>query len=125
MFWNKRKKEKEMLEMIRMIRPTSQMALRQQCLLIAKGDVDEAKKLCDYYTDGMDELPMFDQPEPTWMDNTKQTLDSIFGWLSDHKDGLAQTYELIRNMSGGRLPSMGGAIDEIAEDEEALPPINE
>ncbi len=112
-----------MLEMIRMIRPTSKMALRQQCLLIAKGDVEEAKKLCDYYTDGMDELPMFDAPAPTWVDNTKQTLDSFFGWLSDHKDGLAQTYDFIRAMSGGRLPSLGG-VDEIPE-EEPLPPINE
>lgn len=124
MFWNKRKKEKEMLEMIRMIRPTSKMALRQQCLLIAKGDVDEAKKLCDYYTDGMDELPMFDKPELTWMDNTKQTLDSIFGWLSEHKDGLMNTYDFIRNMSGGKLPPMSGEVEEAAE-EEALPPINE
>lgn len=114
-----------MLEMIRMIRPTSKMALRQQCLLIAKGDVEEARKLCDYYTDGMDDLPMFDQPEPTWMDNTKQTLDGIFGWLSDHKEGLMNTYDLIRNISGGRLPSMGSAVEELAEDEEALPPINE
>lgn len=124
MFWNKRKKEKEMLEMIRMIRPTSKMALRQQCLLIAKGDVDEAKKLCDYYTDGMDELPMFDKPELTWMDNTKQTLDSIFGWLSEHKDGLMNTYDFIRNMSGGKLPHISGEVEEAAE-EEALPPINE
>lgn len=113
--------------MIRMIRPTSKMALRQQCLLIAKGDVDEAKKLCDYYTDGMDELPMFDAPEPTWVDNTKQTLNSFLGWLGDHKDGLAQAYDVIRNISGGKLPSLGGIANDVAEatEEEALPPINE
>lgn len=112
-----------MLEMIRMIRPTSKMALRQQCLLISKGDVDEAKKLCDYYMDGMDELPMFDPQPQTWVDNTKQTLDNIFGWLSDHKDGLMNTYNLIRNMSGGKLPPIGG-VEEVPEDE-PLPPINE
>lgn len=121
MFWNKRKKE--MLEMIRMIRPTSRMALRQQCLLIAKGDVEEARKLCDYYTDGMDDLPMFDAPEPTWIDNTRNTLDGFFGWLSDHKDGLMNAYDFIRNMSGGKLPPMG-VSDELADDE-PLPPINE
>lgn len=109
--------------MIRMIRPTSKMALRQQCLLIAKGDVEEAKKLCDYYTEGMDDLPMFDPAPTTWVDNTKQTLDGFFGWLSDHKDGLAQTYDFIRNMSGGKLPPLGGA-PEVTE-EEPLPPINE
>lgn len=100
------------------------MALRQQCLLIAKGDVDEAKKLCDYYTEGMDELPMFDPAPTSWVDNTKQTLDNVFGWLSEHKDGLAQAYDLVRNISGGRIPLLNGDIEAPTE-EEALPPINE
>lgn len=113
-----------MLEMIRMIKPTSKMALRQQCLLIANGDVDKAKKLCDYYTEGMEDLPMFDPAPTTWVDNTKQTLDSVFGWISEHKDGLAQAYELVRNISGGRIPPITGTVEPpIAE--EPLPPINE
>lgn len=111
-----------MLGMIKMIRPTSKMALRQQCLLIAKGDVDKAKKLCDYYTDGMDDLPMFDPPAPKWTDNAKQTLDGTLSWLSEHKDGLAQVYDFLRALSGGKLPPIGG---EPVETEEPLPPINE
>lgn len=119
-----KRRDKEMLEMIRMIRPTSKMALRQQCLLIAKGDVDEARKLCDYYTDGMDELPMFDPQPQSWVDNTRRTLDGVLGWLSEHKGGLAQAYDILRGMSGGKLPPIGGTAVETAE-EEALQPINE
>lgn len=116
-----------MLEMIRMIRPTSKMALRQQCLMIAKGDVEEAKKLCDYYTEGMEELPMFDVPEPTWVDNTKNTLDGFLGWVSEHQDGLMQTYEFVRGVTGGKLPPLGASMIPSSSDNlaEPLPPINE
>lgn len=112
-----------MVEMIRMIRPTSKMALRQQCLLIARGDVEEARRLCDYYCEGMDDLPMFDPPQPTWMDNTKNTLEGLFGWVRDNKGGLMDTYEVIRGISGGKLPPLGGV--ELPSAEEPLPPIND
>ena len=66
--------------MIKMIQPTSKMSVSQQCLLIAKGDIDEAKKLRDYFADVMEDLPPVDLPEPTVMDKTKSTLNGILSW---------------------------------------------
>lgn len=117
-----------MLGMIRMISPTSRMAISQQCLLIAKGDIDEAKKLRDYFTDVMGDLPPVDLPDPTWMDSTKRTLDGILAWGGEHQEGLMQIYEIVRGMTGNRLPPLAVPAAAAAEDAASatpLPPINE
>ena len=108
-----------------MINPTSKMSISQQCLLIAKGDIDEAKKLRDYFADVMTDLPTVDQPDPTWVDNTKDALNGIISWSGEHQNGLMQIYEIIRGMTGNRLPPLpftGTAPETPAA---PLPPINE
>lgn len=124
--WNKKKRREEMLNMIRMIQPTSKMSISQQCLLIAKGDIDEAKKLRDYFADVMDDLPPVDMPEPTVIDKTKNTLNGILSWSGEHQQGLMQLYEMIRAMTGNRLPplTMPGMPAEAEAVAEPLPPIN-
>lgn len=124
--FNKKKRREEMMNMIRMIQPTSKMAISQQCLLIAKGDIDEAKKLRDYFADVMPELPVVDQPAPTWVDNTKNTLNGILSWGGEHQQGLLQLYEIIRNMTGGKLPplTLPGMAAEAEAPAAPLPPIN-
>ena len=127
MIWNKKKQREEMMNMIRMIQPTSKMAISQQCLLIAKGDIDEAKKLRDYFADVMPELPVVDQPAPTWVDNTKDTLNGILSWGGEHQQGLLQLYEIIRNMTGGKLPPLTltpPVAETAAEAAAPLPDIN-
>ena len=126
MIWNKKKQREEMMNMIRMIQPTSKMAISQQCLLIAKGDIDEAKKLRDYFADVMPELPVVDQPAPTWDDNIKDTLNGILSWGGEHQQGLLQLYEIIRNMTGGKLPplTLPGMAAEVEAPAAPLPPIN-
>ena len=127
MIWNKRKRQEEMLNQIRLINPTSKMSVSQQCLLIAKGDIDEAKKLRDYFADVMDDLPPVDMPEPTVMDKTKNTLNGILSWGGEHQQGLLQFYEIIRNMTGGKLPplTLTGMTAEPVEAAAPLPEINE
>ena len=110
--------------MIRMIQPTSKMSISQQCLLIAKGDIDEAKKLRDYFTDVMDDLPAVDQPEPTVMDKTKSTLNGILSWSGEHQQGLLQLYEIIRGMTGGKLPPLSLTPSVVEPAPEPLPDIN-
>lgn len=118
-----------MLNQIRMINPTSKMSISQQCLLIAKGDIDEAKKLRDYFADVMTDLPVVDQPDPTWVDNTKNALNGILSWSGEHQQGLLQIYEIIRGMTGNRLPPLSLSLDAAVSaaspaDSAPLPPIN-
>ena len=125
--WNKRKRREEMLNQIRLINPTSKMSISQQCLLIAKGDIDEAKKLRDYFADVMTDLPTVDQPDPTWVDNTKNALNGILSWGGEHQQGLLQIYEIVRGMTGNRLPPLsltGMAAETTEAPAAALQPIN-
>lgn len=114
-----------MLNQIRMINPTSKMSVSQQCLLIAKGDIDEAKKLRDYFADVMTDLPVVDQPDPTWVDNTKNVLNGILSWSGEHQQGLLQIYEIVRGMTGNRLPPLVfSGLPAESEAAAPLPPIN-
>ena len=126
MMWNKKRKREEMLNQIQLINPTSKMSISQQCLLIAKGDIEEAKKLRDYFADVMNDLPTVDQPDPTWVDNTKNVLNGILSWGGEHQQGLLQVYEIVRGMTGNRLPPLSLPMDATAAADAApLPPINE
>ena len=45
MFWRKKKYN---MEMLKMIKPTSKVALKMQTLMIAKGNVEEAEKMYEF-----------------------------------------------------------------------------
>ena len=89
--------------------------------------MEQADKLYEYFTKDMPDLPMFDAPTPTWVDNTKDTLNGLFSFLGEHKDGLSQGYDIIKailNARGVNLPSLTEDAEETAEAVESdLPPI--
>jgi len=122
-FTNGRKR----LEMIRGIQPTSKAALKLQCLFATKGDIDEARKLYDFFAEDIPSLPDYDPAPATWVDTTKQTAGDVFSWIKDNKDTLATGYEILRQMTGGRLPPLTMPMADAAHGAEAavLPPINE
>lgn len=114
-------------EMIQTITPTSKASLKSQCLFACNGDMEQADRLYEYFTKDMPDLPMFDAPTPTWVDNTKDTLNGLFSFLGEHKDGLSQGYDIIKailNARGVNLPSLTEDAEETAEAVESdLPPI--
>ena len=108
--------------MVQAIRPTSKATLKIQCLFACKGDIDEAMKLYNYFAADMPELPEYDPIQPTWMDNTKETVNGLMGWFKENQDTLAQGYEFIRNVVQKRgLPPVGEPQVTVPP----LPPINE
>ena len=114
--------------MLKMLRPTSKASLKTTCLLMSNGDIEKAERLYDFYAKDMKDMPMYDPPTPTWVDNTKDTLSGLFSFLGSHKDGLSQGYEILRsllNARGANLPSLAEDVEETAEAvESTLPPIN-
>jgi hypothetical protein len=103
------------------IRATSKSSLKLQCLFCAKGDLKEAKELYDFFAADMPNLPDYDPPVPTWMDNTKETVNGLMGWLKENQDTLAQGYDFIRGIIQKR-----GAVTEMPPvDATPLPPIND
>jgi hypothetical protein len=115
-FTNKKKK----LAMIQAIRPTSKATLKLQCLFACRGDINEAEKLYDYFAKDMPELPDYDPVQPTWIDNTKETVNGLMGWLKENQDTLAQGYEFVANVIKRR-----GAPPAIEAEPTPLPPIND
>lgn len=115
MFWQNKKKER--LKMIQAIRPTSKSSLLLQCLWACKGDVEEAKKLYEYFAEGLPDLPSQDPVPPTWQQSTRDTVNGLMGWLKENQDTLAQGMEFIRGMFVKQTPP---PVDTPTQ----LPPIN-
>lgn len=114
--------------MLQAIKPTSKATLKLQCLFICKGDIEESGKLYDYFAKDMPNLPDFDPAPPTWVDNTKSTVNGLMGWIKENQDTLSQGYEFIATLiaNRGMLPSITPAAEAAeAAEEAALPAINE
>ena len=107
--------------MIQAIRPTSKATLKMQCLMACKGDIDEAMKLYDYFAKDMPELPDYDQPAPTWQQNTAQTVNGIMGWLKENGGAIQQAYQFVQQVIANK-----GVLPVVPEEPaaEPLPPIN-
>ena len=116
-FNNKQKK----LEMIQGIKPTSKATLKLQCLFCCKGDIDEAKKLYDFFASDMPNLPDYDPVQPTFMQQVKVNATDIFQWIKENQKDILQGYETVRSIiqNKGALPVMPDAPTG-----EPLPDIN-
>ena len=92
-----------------------------QCLLVCKGDIDEADKLYDYFAKDMPALPDYDPVPPTWQQNTAQTINSIMAWMKENGGTLQQLYSIVQQTIANK-----GVLPPIAPEtpSEALPPIN-
>lgn len=110
--------------MIQAVRPTSKATLKMQCLMVCKGDIDEANKLYDYFAKDMPELPDYDPVPPTWVDNTKDVATGLVNWLGNNKTTLAQAYDILRGITGNRLPPLSLDRTTAEPTAEPLPPIN-
>ena len=99
MLWFGKKFNKRRLEMISAMRPTSKATLKMQCLMVCKGDIDEAMKLYDYFAKDMPDLPDYDRPQPT----------------------LQQAYQFVQQVIANK-----GVLPAVAPEPpaEPLPPIN-
>ena len=107
------------LDMIRMLNPTSKASLKQQCMILANGDVKKAKEIYDFYTDGLKSLPDFDPVKPSSLDNLKDNVVGLMGWLKDNQSTVASSVDLIRGLISR------GAVNAAEDVVEELPPIND
>lgn len=100
--------------MLQSVQVTSKASLKMQCLYIAKGNTREAQELYDFFSKDMPSLPDFDPVKPTFLDNTKDTVNGLLAWFRENQDTIAQGYDFIRGIIK-KAPSVPV---------EPLPPIN-
>lgn len=113
--------------MIKGIKPTSKATLKLECLMVTKGDIDEAKKLYGFFAEDIPSLPDFDPAPHTMVDTTKETLSDFFSWIKNNQNAIATGYEMVRQMTGGKLPplTLPGAAAEAVKAPAPLPEINQ
>lgn len=89
--------------MIPKITFTSKATLKQEALLLARGDIEMATKIYDFLAKDMEDIPTVEQPSPSTFSQIKSTFGDIIGWIRDNSDGIAQGIEYIRTIrnSGG------------------------
>lgn len=95
-------------KMIQNLRPTSKASLKQICLLAAKGNLEEAQKLYDYMIKDMEDLPLFDAPIPSRMEEIKNGLSDTFRWVNDNQEQIFSWIGIIKDLfnknGGGGIP---------------------
>lgn len=128
MKWKWNNDNKIDVEQLRFLNPTSKTALKNQCMLLANGDIDKAERIYDFYTRDIDDLPTSDPVDPTWFDSTKNVLGGIMQWAGENPNTVSGIYQVLQSLTGGRLPDIAmpqaGAAAEAAA-QTVLPPINE
>ena len=110
--WNRDKYNKEILQ--RMV-PTSKAALKIQCLQAAKFDVAEAEKLYNFMIKDMEELPIFDQQQPSVIMQTKDVVVDAFKWANDNQEQIFNWVGFVKSLfnKGGEPPAGGAAVPNI------------
>ena len=115
MFW----KSKIDKKMVNNVRPTSKIALKQSCLMIAKGDLELAEKLYDFYIKDMDDLPTFDVVPPTTLQQLKDGAMQTFSWLNQNQEQVMNWVGIIKDMLG-----KGGGNSAMHQSVQSIPSIN-
>jgi hypothetical protein len=82
------------------IRPTSKMSLKMSCLAACNNNVEEAQKLYDFIASDIN-LPDTDVMPPSGFDKVKNSAESIFAWIGEHKEDILQGWNYIQAMRGG------------------------
>ena len=103
--------------MIPRLNPTSKASLKQQCLLLANGDMEKAERLYTFMIKDMEDIPSIDPVPPTTMQQFKDGALNTMAWLKENKNDIIDWVGFIQGMvgkgGGGTMPNGP-----------ALPPIN-
>lgn len=95
------------MKMIGGLVPSSKMAIKQQCLVMMRGDVKAAKELYDFLVDGESNLPEVDPPTGNWLDQVEGIADRLMDWGRKNQDVLQQGVELVRGFARKKIQNDG------------------
>ncbi len=87
---------------LRMIDPSSKMALKMSCLQAANGDVKKAQELYAFLSDGIESMPEYPVQKPSAMQQFQQMAGGIFGWFKNNQNEVMQAVNFIQQMRGGQ-----------------------
>lgn len=107
---------KQKMELMQNITATSKSTLKMQCLYVCNGNIKEARELYEFFASDIATLPDFDPVQPTFAENTKETVVNMMAWVKDNKETIVQMVDFVRGIFSkqnvGVMP------------QQPLPPIN-
>lgn len=84
------------------------MSLKMSCLAACGNNIEEAQKLYDFIAADIN-LPDTDVMPPSGFDKVKNSAESIFAWIGEHKEDIMQGWNFIQAMRGGTPIDIGSA----------------
>lgn len=87
---------------LRMIDPSSKIALKMSCLQTANGDVKKAQELYAFLSDGMETMPEYPVQQPSVMQQFKETVGGLFSFVKENQNDVMQAWNFIQSMRGGQ-----------------------
>ena len=81
--------------------PTSKMTLKLSCIRACDNDLTKATELYEFLAKDMANLPDFDVPPPSTLQQIKGMAQDIFGWVDQNQDKLIGAYNFFVSMKGG------------------------
>lgn len=84
-----------------MIRTTSKDALKRSALFVTDGDIKAATEIYDFFVRDMPNMPDYDSAQPSFVDQAKETIGGVLGWVDQNQDKLVGYWNIIQQMRGG------------------------
>lgn len=113
-------KKKITMEDLKELNPTSKLSLKMSCMALADGDVDQAKKIYDFFADDMT-LPDMDPVQPSAFNQVKDTIGTAFGWFKENQNDIMQVIGIVQALRGKTVVSTTTA--EAASTAANIPPL--
>lgn len=88
-----------------LIQTTSKDALKRSALFITGGDVKAANEIYEFFIKDMPNMPDFEPAQVSFMDQAKDTIGGLLGWVDQNQDKLVGYWQLIQSMRGNSTPT--------------------
>lgn len=97
-----------------MLQTTSKDALKRSALFACGGDIKQATEIYEFFIKDMPNMPDYDSIQPTFMEQAKDTIGGVLGWVDQNQDKLMGYWQLIQSFrNGGGAPAAPANIPPI------------
>lgn len=86
---------------VSLLRTTSKDSLKRSALFMCNGDIKAATEIYDFFVKDMPNMPDFDPPQTSFIDQAKTTIGEVFGFMDANQDKLIGAWNIIQQMRGG------------------------
>ena len=83
---------------LEMIDVNSKMSLKISCLRACDNNVERARELYEFLSEGIQDFPDLDPIRPGGFEQVKQGAADIFKWLAEHKDDISQGVAFVQSL---------------------------